>query len=93
MTTPPFSIPSSLNLRELLECIDARIASLDLIEQSVQLHKENVAVMGRRLEVEHKLLQQMLGELLRPVCGLHALAAQSDLVPAKKAAPPRKGGV
>jgi hypothetical protein len=51
MTTPPFSIPSSMNLRELLDCIDARIASLDLIEHSLQLHKENVAVMGKRLEV------------------------------------------
>jgi hypothetical protein len=93
MTTPPFSIPSSLNLRELLDCIDAQIASLDLIEQSVQLHKENVAVMGRRLEVEHKLLQQMLGELEGLMRGLHAVAAQSDTVPAKKTTPARKGGV
>jgi hypothetical protein len=87
MTTLPFSIPSSLNLRELLDCIDARMESLDFLEQSVQLHKEEVAVMGRRLEVQHKLLQQMLGELQGPVRGLHALAAQSDTVPAKKATP------
>jgi hypothetical protein len=87
MTTPAFSIPSSLNLRELLDCIDARIASLDFLEQSLQLHKEEVAVMSKRLEVQHKLLQQMLGELQGPVRGLHAVAAQSDLVPAKKTTP------
>jgi hypothetical protein len=93
MATQPFSVPPSLNLKEFLDWIDARMESLDLLEQSLQLHKEEVAVMGRRLEVQHKLLRQMLVELLKAVCGLHALAAQSDLVPAKKATPPRKGGV
>jgi hypothetical protein len=83
MTTPLFSIPPSLNLRELLDCIDARMESLDLLEQSLQLHKEEVAVMGKRLDVQHKLLQQMLDELQGPIRGLHALAAQ-DTKPTQK---------
>jgi hypothetical protein len=84
MTTPPFSIPSSMNLRELLDCIDARMASLDLLEQSVHRHQENLVVMGKHLEVQHKLLQQMVDELQGPIRGLHAVAAQSDTEPAKK---------
>ena len=65
MATPPFSIPSSMNLPELLDCIDSRIASLALLEQEVRLHQEDLAVIGKRLEIQQKLLQQMVGELQR----------------------------
>jgi hypothetical protein len=91
-TSPLFFIPSSMNFKELLDVIDARIAAFDEVEEAMRLHKIDLATMTKHLNVQHRLVHLMVGDLRRVLCGAQQIAAQ-DTEATKQATQAQKDGM